>query len=209
MTPVTEAGPFVFGPFRLSAAHRELSAHGVPVALGQRAFDLLLALVRRHGELVTKGELMAEVWPGIAVEENNLHVHVSALRKVLGAAGSDQRCILTVAGRGYRFVAPLDGESSAVDEASGRPSSAQGEAAASAAAPASHNLPQQPTALLGREADLEEITARLKTHRLVTLTGPGGVGKPGSRSRPALASLPTIPTAYGSRSSPRSATRSW
>ena len=111
------------------------------------------------------------------MEENNLHVHVSALRKVLGAAGSDQRCILTVAGRGYRFVAPLDGESSALDEASGRPSSAQGEAAASAAAPASHNLPQQPTALIGREADLEEITARLKTHRRVMLTGSGGVGK--------------------------------
>ncbi len=173
MTPVTEAASFVFGPFRLSAARRELSAHGVPVALGQRAFDVLLALVRRHGELVTKDELMAEVWPGIAVDENNLHVHVSALRKVLGAAGTDQRCILTVAGRGYRFVAPIDGEMR--DEARGAPATEKG-AAASAAVP-SHNLPRQPTALIGREADLEEITARLKTHRLVTLTGSGGVGK--------------------------------
>jgi predicted ATPase/DNA-binding winged helix-turn-helix (wHTH) protein len=166
MTRVAETDPFVFGPFRLSAARRELSAHGVPVALGQRAFDVLLALVRRHGQLVTKSELMAEVWPGIAVEENNLQVHVSALRKVLGAAGNDRRCILTVAGRGYRFVAPVDGESSARDDARGAP-----------AVPASNNLPQQPTALIGREAELEEVEARLKTDRLVTLTGSAGVGK--------------------------------
>src|SRR5919204_561010 len=79
--------PLVFGPFRLEVARRELTAHGVPVTLGQRAFDVLLALVSRQGQLVTKDELMAEVWPGIVVEENNLQVHVSALRKVLGAAG--------------------------------------------------------------------------------------------------------------------------
>jgi predicted ATPase/DNA-binding winged helix-turn-helix (wHTH) protein len=167
MTPVADADAFVFGPFRLLAARRELLAHGVPVALGQRAFDVLLALVRRQGELVTKDELMAEVWPGIAVEESNLQVHVSALRKVLGAAGSDQRCILTVAGRGYRFMAPIDGESSARNEGS----------RATALIPASDNLPGQLTALIGREAELEEIAARLKTHRLVTLTGSGGVGK--------------------------------
>jgi predicted ATPase/DNA-binding winged helix-turn-helix (wHTH) protein len=175
-TVADETDPFVFGPFHLSAARRELSAHGVPVALGQRALDVLLALVRRHGQLATKEELIAEVWPGIAVEENTLHVHVSALRKVLGAAGNDQRCILTVAGRGYRFVAPVGGENVARDEAGGAPAAEAG-AATPAAVPASNNLPQQPTALIGREADLEEIEARLKTHRLVTLTGSGGVGK--------------------------------
>ena len=78
---------FVFGPFRLLVSRRELMAHGVPVAVGQRAFEILLLLVSRHGELVTKDELMAAVWPGIVVEENNIQVHVSALRKVSGQGG--------------------------------------------------------------------------------------------------------------------------
>ena len=78
--------------------------------LGQRAFEILLLLVSRHGELVTKDELMAEVWPGVVVEENNIQVHVSALRKVLSLAGGDERYLLTVAGRGYRFVAPVTSE---------------------------------------------------------------------------------------------------
>src|SRR5215470_15931595 len=105
---MTEA--FVFGPFRLLAARRELLAHGVPVALGQRALEILLLMVSRRGELVTKDELMAEVWPGIVVEENNIQVHVSALRKVLATAGEGERYLLTVAGRGYRFVAPVETE---------------------------------------------------------------------------------------------------
>jgi DNA-binding winged helix-turn-helix (wHTH) protein len=58
---------FVFGPFCLLVGRRELLAHGVPVALGQRAFEILLTLVSRHGQLVTKDELMAEVWPGVVV----------------------------------------------------------------------------------------------------------------------------------------------
>src|SRR5947209_4303924 len=96
---------FAFGPFRLLVARRELLAHGVPVTLGQRAFEILLLLVSRHGQLVTKDELMAEIWPGVVVEENNIQVHISAVRKVLAAAGDGDRYLLTVAGRGYRFVA--------------------------------------------------------------------------------------------------------
>jgi predicted ATPase/DNA-binding winged helix-turn-helix (wHTH) protein len=172
MMPVTETAAFVFGPFRLEVARRELLAHGVPVTLGQRAFDVLLLLVSRHGQLVTKDELMAEVWPGIVVEENNLQVHVSALRKMLGAAGDGERYLLTVAGRGYRFVAPVERDSAP----SIKPDAAARQPAASTASVAS-NLPQQLTALIGREADLADLKARLSTHRLVTLTGSGGVGK--------------------------------
>jgi predicted ATPase/DNA-binding winged helix-turn-helix (wHTH) protein len=165
---VSEA--FLFGPFRLIADRRELLVHGVPVTLGQRAFDVLLALVRRHGELATKDELMAEVWRGVIVEENSLHVHVSTLRKVLGAAGDGQRYLVTVAGRGYRFVAPVECKSDGNDaHADGRvpavPILARG------------NLPQQLTSLIGQEATLAEIRARLATRRLVSLTGSGGVGK--------------------------------
>ena len=86
----------------------KLLAHGVPVTIGQRAFEILLLLVRRHGQLVTKDELMTEVWPGLVVEENNIQVHVSALRKALGAAGDHERYLLTVSGRGYCFVAPVE-----------------------------------------------------------------------------------------------------
>jgi DNA-binding winged helix-turn-helix (wHTH) protein len=74
---------FRFGSFRLIPAERQLLCDGVLVELGSRAFDLLLALVRRNGRLATKGDLMAEVWPRTVVEENNLQAHVSALRKVL------------------------------------------------------------------------------------------------------------------------------
>ena len=169
MSSATEA--LVFGPFRLEVARRELTAHGVPVTLGQRAFDVLLALVSRRGELVTKDELMAEVWPGIVVEENNLQVHVSALRKVLGSAGDGERYLLTVAGRGYRFVAQVEHDPQAAAK------SAPNEMLAPARAAAPHNLPQQLTTLIGREAELAEIATHLDSHRLVTLAGSGGVGK--------------------------------
>jgi predicted ATPase/DNA-binding winged helix-turn-helix (wHTH) protein len=171
---VTETDIFVFGPFRLDIARRELLAHGVPVTLGQRAFDVLLTLVGRRGQLVTKDELMAEVWPGIVVEENNLQVHVSALRKVLGTAADGERYLLTVAGRGYRFVAPVERGGAPPPKAA---SAAQATAAAPATPLAASNLPQLLTTLIGREADLAEIKARLGTHRLVTLAGSGGVGK--------------------------------
>src|SRR5258707_1126246 len=166
---------FAFGPFQLLAARRELLAHGVPVTLGQRAFEILLMLVNRHGQLVTKDELMAEVWPGVVVEENNIQVHVSALRKVLSTAGDGDGYLLPVAGRGYRFVARVQRESGAVLRAP--PASAPDRTAAVSAGAATNNLPQQLTTLIGREADLANITARLGAHRLVTLTGSGGVGK--------------------------------
>jgi predicted ATPase/DNA-binding winged helix-turn-helix (wHTH) protein len=170
---------FVFGPFRLLPARRELLAHDVPVTIGQRAFDILLLLVSRHGQLVTKDQLMSEVWPGIVVEENNIQVHVSALRKVLGLAGDGERYLLTVAGRGYRFVAQVEHESAAppgTAPAFASGPSAQGPASG-AGRGAGNNLPQQLTSLIGREAELADIEARLATHRLVTLTGAGGVGK--------------------------------
>ncbi|MFL6797998.1 MAG: winged helix-turn-helix domain-containing protein [Xanthobacteraceae bacterium] len=174
MTGVVEA--YVFGPFTLRVGRRELLAHGVPLTIGQRAFDILLTLVSRHGELVTKDDLMAAVWPGIIVEENNIQVHVSALRKVLSSAGAGERYLVTVAGRGYRFVAPVLRDA----DGSGQPTvtaPAQPSGGTSAAPPALSNLPQSATALIGRDHDLAEIKSRLSSHRLVTLSGAGGVGK--------------------------------
>jgi len=166
---------FVFGPFRLLVARRELLAHGVPVTMGQRAFEILLTLVSRHGQLVTKDELMAEVWPGVVVEENNIQVHISAVRKVLAAAGDGDRYLLTVAGRGYRFLAPVTRESPGEPKTAGVDD--QSAPAGADIGATTNNLPQHLTRLIGREADLAEIKARLRDHRLVTLTGSGGVGK--------------------------------
>src|SRR5215469_6755267 len=177
---------FAFGPFQLLAARRELLAHGVPVTLGQRAFEILLLLVNRHGQLVTKDELMAEVWPGAVVEENNIQVHVSALRKVLATAGDGERYLLTVAGRGYRFVAPVKRESAAELKAPLTSAPDRTTAVPATIGAATNNLPQQLTTLIGREADLANIKARLGSHRLVTPPDPahgrGRCGLPRSRA---------------------------
>lgn len=98
---------FAFAGFTLEVAERRLSKDGGPVALAPKAFDLLVALVRRAGRLATKQELLEAVWPGSFVEEGILAVHVSALRKALGDSARPARVIETVARSGYRFVAPI------------------------------------------------------------------------------------------------------
>jgi TolB-like protein/Flp pilus assembly protein TadD len=97
-------GSVGFGRFRLLPQRRELRADGVVVELGSRAFDTLLVLTEARGALVTKDEILSRVWPDTVVEENNLVVQISALRKALG---EDRDFIRTVSGRGYRFVAEI------------------------------------------------------------------------------------------------------
>jgi DNA-binding winged helix-turn-helix (wHTH) protein len=96
-----------FGPFRLSVAERVLEKEGVRVRLGSRALDILIALVQRPTEIVTKKELFARVWPDLVVDEGNLRYHVLALRKALGEGRSGGRYVTNVSGRGYCFVAPI------------------------------------------------------------------------------------------------------
>jgi TolB-like protein len=93
-----------FGPFRLSLERRQLSRDGTIVQLGGRALEILLVLASAKGDVVTKDKLIAEVWPGTVVDENNVQVHVSALRKALDDGGGPQRYVRTVQGRGYRLV---------------------------------------------------------------------------------------------------------
>jgi len=154
-----------FGRFELRPAQRLLLADGDPLSLGARAFDLLQVLVENRDRVVPHDELMARVWPGLVVDENNLRQHVSSLRKLLGNAA-----LLTVPGRGYRFGAVLvEGEVATAGPGTGR----TGRHAAAGGDPRPVNKPT----LIGREADLEAVLALLAGTHLLTLVGAGGVGK--------------------------------
>jgi DNA-binding winged helix-turn-helix (wHTH) protein len=164
--PAPQTGPvFGFGPFKLSVKERVLQRDGVPVELGARALDLLVALVSRRNESVSKRELLAEVWPDIVVEEGSLRVQIGALRKALGDAEGGARYIATLAGRGYCFVAPVTVE--------------RGEdGGATPPAPGSRvHLPARLRRMVGRDSSVLTLTALLADSRFVTIVGPGGAGK--------------------------------
>jgi DNA-binding winged helix-turn-helix (wHTH) protein len=116
-SPLTQAEPvpqaFSFGPFRIVPRARLLERDGSRTPVGSRAFDLLCVLVSRPGEVVSKGELMARVWPDITVEESNLRVHIAHLRRTLGDGQEGKRYVTNVPGRGYCFVARVDRTASA------------------------------------------------------------------------------------------------
>src|SRR5256885_5997999 len=96
-----------FGPFRLIPSQKLLLETDKPVRLGSGALELLMALVERAGEVVSREELVARVWPATIVEESSLRVHIAALRKALGDGHGGARFISNVPGRGYCFVTPV------------------------------------------------------------------------------------------------------
>ena len=96
-----------FGRFELVPGERLLTEDGVPVELGARTLDTLIALASRPNEVIGKRELMAQVWPDVTVEEGSLRFHIAGLRKALGDGKDGARYIATLAGRGYCFVAPV------------------------------------------------------------------------------------------------------
>jgi predicted ATPase/DNA-binding winged helix-turn-helix (wHTH) protein len=169
MDPASErlAG-IAFGRFRVSPDRREVLADGQPVKLGGRAFDVLMALIEAHGAVVSKDALMTRVWPGRIIEENSLAAQIAALRAALGP---ERELIRTVSGRGYQFTGEIRVVPASPGEAIG----------AVAAQPASvlppTNVPEPVSELIGREEELSEILNLVTTHRLVTVTGAGGIGK--------------------------------
>ena len=128
-----------FGTFRLLPARRLLLEADKPVRLGSRALEILVALVERPGELVTKTELMARVWPSTFVEEGNLKVQVAGLRRALGDSRGSDRHLVTIPGRGYRFVAPV----TIVDESLPAPQAAVEEAHKLPAPVHAHDRPRR------------------------------------------------------------------
>jgi len=166
------SGAHRFGRFEVRSAERQLLIDGKPAVLGARAFDVLQALVERRDRVVSKAELFEAAWPGLVVEENNLQVQVSALRKLLGP-----QSIATIPGRGYRFVAaPAD---AAPTSSAPAPAGAPLPTADSptSVGPRDTNLPAALGPLLGRGDDLALLDALVESHRCVTVVGAGGIGK--------------------------------
>ena len=97
-----------FGPFCLLPTQLLLREGDTPVPLGSRALEILIALLERRGELVSKQALMARVWPKLFVHHSNLAVHISALRRALRDGRDGHRFIVNIPGRGYRFVASVE-----------------------------------------------------------------------------------------------------
>jgi predicted ATPase/DNA-binding winged helix-turn-helix (wHTH) protein len=154
---------FAFGPFVVVPAQRILLEDGRKVQLGSRALDILIALLGRAGEVVSKSELMSVAWPNLHVEEANLRIHIGALRKVLGDHGAGGRFIENVPGRGYCFVAKVTDRTET--ESVRLPKSIPELVAPTV------------TQAIGREAVIETLRGRLPQQRLVTIVGPGGIGK--------------------------------
>ncbi len=152
------------GDCEIDVAQRELRIHGAPVPVGGRAFDLLAALLEGANALVTRDQLIDQVWPGATVKEGIIEFHISAIRKALG---SHRAIIKTVSGRGYRLLGTW------VRRYSSRPKAPVPLPRASG----SPNLPAPTIDLIGRDASLEYLQQACSAYRLVTLTGTGGIGK--------------------------------
>src|SRR6266568_485296 len=155
-----------FGPFRLLPTQRLLLEGDQPVRLGSRAFDILATLLERPGEVIGKDELKSRTWPKTFVEDANLKIQVSALRRALGDGQGGRRYIATIPGRGYNFVAPVRFE---------KPPQAL--LPARIAVALAHNLPLAATRMIGREEAVATLVSRLTRERLLTIVGPGGIGK--------------------------------
>ena len=170
-----------FQCFEIHPRERRLMVVGVPVKPSARAFDILMALVERRDRVVSKSELLQIVWPNLVVEENNLQVHISALRKILGPAA-----ISTVPGRGYCFtaesIAPVPSNQSGVtnrrssDQPVGR-SIDNGKTVSTHQHGDAGNLPFCTAPLYGRQAELHALVDLLLKQNLVTVVGAGGIGK--------------------------------
>jgi DNA-binding winged helix-turn-helix (wHTH) protein len=157
---------FTFGPYSLNVPKRLLERDGTPVVLGSRALDLLITLVESAGTVLSKGDLIARVWRDVTIEEVGLRVHIANLRKALGDGKDNARYIINVAGRGYCFVAPL-----------AQPSSNPSSNLSRSVIDPERRLPPQPIGMIGREEAVRIVSEEVQSHRFLTITGPGGVGK--------------------------------
>jgi predicted ATPase/DNA-binding winged helix-turn-helix (wHTH) protein len=156
---------FGFGSFRLIPAQRMLLEDGKPLRLGSRALDILVTLIESAGETIRKDQLIARTWPDTVIDEGSLRVHVAALRKALGDGQAGKRYIANIPGRGYSFIAPVTREQTQPAIAPTNGAAVRG------------NLPALLTSIVGRDDIIAALAAQLAQRRLLTLVGPGGIGK--------------------------------
>src|SRR5215831_20928247 len=147
-----------FGRFQFDLTRRELRRDNNPVRLGSRALNILCVLASAEGRVVTRDELMAQVWQGTIVEENNLHFHISSLRRALDADRTGESWIVTVPGRGYRLLRPR--EPPAADTALAEPSAVASEQPSLAVLPF-NNLSGDPEQEYFADGMVEEIITAL------------------------------------------------
>jgi predicted ATPase/DNA-binding winged helix-turn-helix (wHTH) protein len=148
-----------FGPFELNIGERSLTKASQLIPLGGRAFDILISLLERAGEVVSKSELISKVWPDVTVDEGSLRVHLSALRKALGDGQFGNKYIANIQGRGYSFIAPVTRHPAG-------------------AFSGQSNLPPALGRMVGRNNVVLEIRRLLQINeRLITIVGAGGIGK--------------------------------
>jgi predicted ATPase/DNA-binding winged helix-turn-helix (wHTH) protein len=155
--------------WEIDLGRRELRSCGIPVSLGGRAFEIVTVLVQSPNGFVSKDDLMERVWPGAIVGEGTLHVHISAVRKALG---SDRGLLKTATGRGYRLLGSWTPQQREVTAAAvySTPTRTSG-------APPPNNFSPLIARLVGRAAACQFVRDLVSAYRVVTLTGPGGIGK--------------------------------
>ncbi|PTT27226.1 winged helix-turn-helix domain-containing protein [Pseudomonas sp. HMWF021] len=158
------ASVLYFGPFAFHLRQRLILDGDRQLRMGGRALDILQVLVEHAGRVVSKEKLIARVWPTSVVEEINLRVHIAALRRTLGDGENGQRYIVNVPQCGYCFIAPVHTDSVAqvVFETLQAPQ---------------HNLPGRLTPVTGRDSLVGSLVRKMPLCRLMTVTGPAGVGK--------------------------------
>ena len=145
-----------FGPFHFIPARQMLLCGGQQVRLSGPAYNVLLALIENAGEVVARETLITRAWGSIHVEESSLRSAIAALRRALSEAGSKRPYVATVARRGYRFIEPV---------VFGEPASIRG------------GLPTQLSRIIGRNDIVADLGGDIDRHRLITVVGPGGIGK--------------------------------
>jgi predicted ATPase/DNA-binding winged helix-turn-helix (wHTH) protein len=150
-----------FGPYRLCPSQRLLTKNGKPIKVGGRAFDLLSVLVENAGSVVSQKELFERAWPGIFVEDVSLRVRITDLRKLLEHADGE-RYLANIPGRGYSFIGQISRATVETEIGVGSPH---------------YNLPPLPPFIVGRDDTTAEICRTLMAGRLLTIVGPGGMGK--------------------------------
>ncbi|MCA1371163.1 helix-turn-helix transcriptional regulator [Bradyrhizobium sp. BRP14] len=169
-------GCFAFGPYRLDPTARVLLRGNNLIPLGSRAFDILVALVQNHGQVLSHTELMAFAWPGLNVEASNIRVQMTRLRRQIGCGENGDRYIVSIAGRGYSFVAPVSWKEAQestqawnVALKSSQPPYADPRIA--------KTFPPRLSHPIGRDENISKLSQMVSERRFVTIVGAGGIGK--------------------------------